>query len=232
MSAMHAAKWVCRIARIAGALIFACPGAMLAAQSSVPTTALMAELTSLSAQAATVFVGQIVSIQHRGSVVEMTFRVEQRVRGAAAQTVVLREWAGLWAPGVSRYTVGQRALAFLHGASGAGLNTPVHGAEGLVPVVVQGADQPELLDIRRVAASVVRAPGTALPTGDDAALELADVLNVIAGNAQKLPATARVALPVRGRSPLGLLTADGPASRSGSRTFVTPIAPEVSDAHR
>ena len=175
------------------------------AQATVPQASISAELQSLAQAARTIFVGQIVAIERRGGVVEVTFRVEQPVLGAPGQTFTLREWAGLWPPNVQRYAVGQRVLAFVHGVGGAGLSSPVHGAEGLVPVVVQGADAPRLLDVRRVAASVVRAPGTRLPDTTDGALPLDAVLGLIAS----VPTTAgsipvSLPLPVRGQPPVDL----------------------------
>ncbi len=164
-----------------------------------------AELASLASHASTIFVGQISSIERKGSVVEVTFRVEQPVAGAIPANCVLREWAGLWPPGHSRYTVGQRVLAFFHTSSAAGLSSPVHGAEGLIPVVVQGAGAPRLLDIRRVAAAVVRSPGTPLPTDAEAGMLLNDVLDVISpGNLETATIPVYLPLPSRGKLPVDL----------------------------
>lgn len=175
------------------------------AQSGVSQQSITDELKVLAAKAGTIFVGQITSIERRQSVVEVQFRVEQPVAGASAAMYTLREWAGLWPTGHNRYVPGQRVLAFLRAGSGAGCSSPVHGAEGLLPVVVQGIDAPRLLDVRRVAASVVRAPGTPLPTEADGAIELASALAVIRPQgllAATLP--RRVALPVRGHDPMGV----------------------------
>lgn len=158
-----------------GVLLF-WPGQLAAAQAAIPNSAITGELRSLASHSALVFVGQITSIQRRTGVVDVAFRVEQTVSGAAAGTYVMHEWAGLWPPGHLRYVVGQRVLAFVYGASAAGLNGPVHGAEGLVPVVVQGANAPRLLDVRRLAAAVVRAPGTPLPSERDGAIPLNDAI--------------------------------------------------------
>jgi len=164
--------------------------------ATVPTAAIVAELQSLAGKAGTIFVGQIVKVERQGSTVLVSFRVEQPVCGGAGGTFVMREWAGNWAPGVMRYSVGQRVLAFVHGASGNGFSSPVHGAEGLVPVVVQGAHTAALLDIRRVAASVVRAPGTSLPTEAEGALPLPAVLATLTA-----PASGSGVSPVRGPLP-------------------------------
>lgn len=195
------------------------------------------ELRDLASHAATVFVGHLEAITCRGSVVEVSFRVEQPVRGAAGPTVVLREWAGNWAPGQTRYVVGSRVLAFLHGSSAAGLSSPVHGAEGLVPVVVQGANAPQLLDIRRVAASVKRGPGVPLPTETNGALPLQDVLGLIAQRGEGV--LPRLPIPTRGRLPVDVLPASGPlrtsqhsGMRPGNRPVMEPLGGGISDAHR
>ncbi len=187
---------------LCGVLLGLCGAGQARAQGTVPQASISAELQTLAAAARTIFVGQIVSIQHRGSVVEVGFRVEQPVAGVVGATFTLREWAGMWAPGSQRYAVGQRVLAFMHGASGAGLSSPVHGAEGLVPVVVQGADAPKLLDVRRVAASVVRAPGTRLPDTTDGAVALDGVIGLISSQRASTFEPVRLPLPVRARPPV------------------------------
>jgi hypothetical protein len=172
------------------------------AQTSALDAAVAAEIRDLAGHAGAIFVGQIVSITRSKSVVQITFRVDQGLTGARGRTYVLREWAGLWPQGQLRYTVGQRALAFLHAPSAAGFSTPVHGAEGLIPVTVQGPTAPLLLDIRRVAASVPRTPGTPLPTEQGAGVPLADALALIQphANAAPLVLTHRL-LPTRGEVP-------------------------------
>lgn len=193
---------------LCGMLLGLCGAGHMRAQATVSQASVSAELQSLAAAAKTIFVGQIVSIEHHGSVVEVGFRVEQPVAGVVGATYTLREWAGMWAPGTQRYVVGQRVLAFVHGASGAGFSSPVHGAEGLVPVVVLGADAPKLLDVRRVAASVVRAPGTRLPDTADGAVALDGVLGLIsAGQHASTVRPVRSPLPVRGRPPVDLPSA-------------------------
>lgn len=158
------------------------PGARATAENSVPDVAIAQELHRLSSHAATAFVGQITSIQRKAGLVEVRFRVDQPVRGDVPSRFVLREWAGLWPPESSRYVVGQRVLAFLYGTGRTGLSSPVLGQEGLVPVAVQGADAPALLDIRRLAASVVRSPGTPLPTEANGAIPLDVALRLVTGS--------------------------------------------------
>ncbi len=98
-------------------------------------------LHSLSDRAGVIFVGSVASI-HRISgdgtssgVVEVTFQVEQAVRGAAAGgTYTVREWAGLWMANDQRYHVGQRLLMLLNAAGASGLSSPVGGMDGAIPV--------------------------------------------------------------------------------------------------
>lgn len=187
---------------LCAALVLSGGGATLKAQATGGGQGIAAELQSLAFHASTIFVGQITSIKRKGSVVEVTFRVEQPVAGAAAVSHVVREWAGLWPPEQSRYSVGQRALAFLHASSAAGFSSPVHGAEGLVPVVVQGADAPRLLDLRRVAAAVVRSPNTPLPTEAEGGMLLSDALAMMAPQIRETGSTpVLLPLPTRGGQP-------------------------------
>jgi hypothetical protein len=129
--------------------------------------------------------------------VEVTFQVQQPVLGAVGATYTLREWSGLWTGGRQRYRLGQRAMMFLHAAKGNGLSSPVDGMDGVVPVVVQGADTGALLDIRWLAARVQRAVGAPLADADTGAITLADGVAVAAGwkNAA-LPEPVQEPLPV------------------------------------
>ncbi len=174
---------------------------------AAPATSLTGELQSLATRAGVIFCGQVAAIQRRGGVVEITFNVEQAVAGDVGATYTLREWAGLWPQGQVRYTVGQRALIFLHNASPAGLGSPVDGAEGVVPIVVQGADAPALLDVRRLAAAVVRPLGSPLATEADGAIQLPEAIAIVAGARapRQRPVTEplRVMLPGRGLPPRG-----------------------------
>ncbi len=116
-------------------------------------------LRSLAGRAGVVFVGQVVAVERKGGVMEVRFRVQQVVLGAVGVTYTLREWAGLWAGGQQRYTVGQRAMWFFNPPNGAGLSSPVDGMEGVVPLVPMGADAAPLLDVRRLATRVQRTVG-------------------------------------------------------------------------
>ena len=157
-------------------------------------TTVSGALQSLASRAATIFSGQVVSIDRRAGVVEITFRVEQPVAGAVGPSYVLREWAGLWPPGQLRYHVGERALLFVHAPSSAGFASPVNGQEGVVPVLVEGANAPALLDVRRLAAGLQRTPGTPLAPEGEGAVQLADAIALITATKQA-GATRGVPLP-------------------------------------
>ena len=172
--------WVTRTAAITLGLATCGVTSRAKAQDAAPTTTLTGKLQSMAARAGTIFCGQVVSIEQRHGYVEITFRVDQAVAHAPESTFVLREWSGLWPLGLYRFVVGQRVMLFANPASAGGYSSPVDGAEGVVPLVVQGADAPALLDVRRLAASVLRTPKTPLPTEADGAVQLPDVLALLA----------------------------------------------------
>ncbi len=190
--------WIAAAAGLALLVSAGVPAHGQSAGVSQPATTLGGKLQAMAARASVIFAGQVVSIERRGSIVEVTFRVDQTVSGTPGATFALREWAGLWAPGVSRYTVGQRALLFANPGSKAGLSSPVDGAEGVVPVTVGGADAPVLLDIRRLASSLLRSPGTPLPTEAEGAIQLSEAVAIVhAGNATGHE-PLRIAVPAQG----------------------------------
>jgi hypothetical protein len=96
--------------------------------------------------------------------------------------------------------VGQRAMFFLHAPSAAGLSTPVDGMEGIVPVIATGADQAPLLDVRRLAGRVQRAPGQPLDTAERGAVALSDARSIVAGWRSVQPEPRRLPLPVASES--------------------------------
>jgi hypothetical protein len=115
------------------------------------------------------------------------------VLGSVGEVYTVREWAGLWAGGQQRYTVGQRAMFFFHAPGAGGLSSPVDGMEGVVPLVPMGASAEPVLDVRRLAARVVRARGAALE-GDGAA-SLADAVAVARQWRSRAAEPGRMALP-------------------------------------
>jgi hypothetical protein len=61
---------------------------------------------------------------------QITFHVDQAIRGVRnGQTLVIREWAGLWQSG-ERYRSGERVLLFLYPLSTLGFTSPVGGPMG------------------------------------------------------------------------------------------------------
>jgi hypothetical protein len=125
----------CRFLLIVGVTLYAVSSASqtttLASLSTSP------ELQRLTRQAGLIFTGTVAAITPiRGhdsdqiSSVEVTFQVEQAVRGPrAGQRFSIREWPGLWVSG-ERYRVGQRMTIFLYPPSRVGLTSPVGGATG------------------------------------------------------------------------------------------------------
>jgi|HubBroStandDraft_4_1064222.scaffolds.fasta_scaffold210211_2 hypothetical protein len=70
------------------------------------------------------------SLGHAEASTNVTFQVEQAMRGASAgKSLTIHEWAGLWMSG-ERYHVGERVLLFLYSPSKLGLTSPVAGALG------------------------------------------------------------------------------------------------------
>jgi hypothetical protein len=84
----------------------------------------------MTRSAGLIFTGTVTSItpvRARGSdsvdSVQVTFRVEQSVRGPrAGQTLTIREWSGLWSAG-PRYRVGEHLMLFFYPPGKVGLTT-------------------------------------------------------------------------------------------------------------
>ena len=95
----------------------------------------------LTLQSGYIFSGTVKAIERltpraSGSVpvMRITFYVDRGLRGTATgQTLVIREWAGLWQAG-DRYRPGERVMLFLYPPSKLGLTSPVGGDSGRVPV--------------------------------------------------------------------------------------------------
>jgi hypothetical protein len=108
-------------------------------------------LHQMADKAGVIFVGQVITVRRRdggntaSGVVEVTFEVDQAVRGCSVGSYVLREWAGLWEGDDQRYRVGQRLLMLLHAPNAAGMSSPVDGMDGAIPVV-RGGGAPLLAD--------------------------------------------------------------------------------------
>jgi hypothetical protein len=70
--------------------------------------------------------------------VQISFHVDEAIRGVrTGQTLVIREWAGLWNTG-ERYRRGERVLLFLYLPSKLGLTSPVGGTMGRFAVGPRG----------------------------------------------------------------------------------------------
>jgi hypothetical protein len=178
-------------------------------------------LRNLASRAGVVFVGQVMRIEHKTGTVEIVFQVQQPVLGSAGATYTLREWGGLWAAGQQRYRLGERAMVFLRGpgnsANGSGLGSPVDGMDGVVPVVVQGANAAALLDVRRLAARVLRAQGAPIADAERGAISVTDGATVAAGwKNVETPEPVRRPLPV-GVRPAQPVTGVGPVQAADAR---------------
>ena len=91
----------------------------------------ISNLRLLNLNSGYIFDGTVLSVhaaRSEGSdvaTVQITFRVEQAIRGThAGQILTIREWAGLWNSG-ERYHPGERLLLFLYTPSKLGLTSPV-----------------------------------------------------------------------------------------------------------
>jgi hypothetical protein len=111
------------------------PAAGQASQADQQLPAL-SSLRLLTQNSGYIFDGTVLSVQavpnddHDLATMQITFRVEQAIRGTrAGQILTIREWAGLWNSG-ERYHVGERLLLFLYSPSTLGLTSPVGGAAG------------------------------------------------------------------------------------------------------
>jgi hypothetical protein len=181
-------------------VLLLCAGVEACAQAGEvrgPDTSVGAALRSLASRAGVVFVGQVTAIVPQGGVVEVRFAVEQPVLGAVGATYSMREWAGLWAGGQPRYRVGQRAMFFLHAPGAAGLSSPVDGMEGVVPVLA--SDGGAALDVRWLAARVLRATGAPMADAENGAVALSEARSVVAGWKTSELEPKRLPLPVEMR---------------------------------
>jgi hypothetical protein len=176
---MSAYGWL-RIAVIWTVVVSAALGQSVA---TAPPQTVEDALHEMADAAGVIFAGQVMSVKvMQGSggapgVVEVTFRVDQAVRGCSAGgTYVLKEWQGLWAGGNARYRVGQRLLMLLRAPGAAGLSSPVGGTDGAIPIrgvesqigsgaavaAANAAPEP-MVDLRWVGARMVRSASYAAP---------------------------------------------------------------------
>ncbi len=111
------------------------------ARPSLPT---ISNLRILTLNSGYIFDGTVLSVQgaqndaHDVATVQITFRVEQAIRGTrSGQILTIREWAGLWNSG-EHYHLGERLLLFLYTPSSLGLTSPVGGPAGRFAVDSSG----------------------------------------------------------------------------------------------
>jgi hypothetical protein len=136
-----------------GLIVFLVPQFLMtsAAQNSA-----ISNMSRLARDSGYIFDGTVLSVDRRAEVeagsvatVQVTFRVEQAIRGARnGQVLTIREWAGLWSSG-NRYRPGERLLMFLYGPSKLGLTSPVGGPLGRFSVDSSGN---VILDTQKLAA--------------------------------------------------------------------------------
>jgi hypothetical protein len=104
------------------------------ASASPPSTASLQQLTRNSGY---IFSGTVIAVEQPAApgpntvpTVKIAFRVDHAIRGVRiGQTLVIREWAGLW-DSSGGYCRGERVLLFLYPSSKLGLTSPVGGALG------------------------------------------------------------------------------------------------------
>jgi hypothetical protein len=102
-----------------------------------PSLPAMSNRHLLARNSGYIFDGTVLSVEQPSqdetdslATVQVTFRVEQAIRGTrAGQVLTIREWAGLWDSG-ERYHPGERLLLFLYSPSKLGLTSPVGGPSG------------------------------------------------------------------------------------------------------
>jgi hypothetical protein len=117
-------------------LVFLLAAPCLLAQTTLPQLSSGLSLDKLARPAGMIFSGTVKNIERISSKdgepasVRITFRADEAVRGCSAgDTIVIKEWAGLWVQG-DRYREGQKLFLFLYPPSPAGLTSPVAGDLG------------------------------------------------------------------------------------------------------
>jgi hypothetical protein len=125
----------------------ACGVAQSTLSQSAPPQSANDALHAMSRLAGVIFTGQVVAVRRieglngANGVVEITFAVEDAVRGVSGSAYTLREWAGLWPAGDEPFRVGQRFLMLLHAPGAGGLSSPVGGTDGAIPIRGNGQAQ-------------------------------------------------------------------------------------------
>ena len=117
-------------------LALICLSAAGQSSQAKPLPPAISNLRLLNLNSGYIFDGTVLSVHAAQSeandvaTVQITFRVEQAIRGTrVGQILTIREWAGLWNSG-ERYHPGERLLLFLYSPSRLGLTSPVGGSAG------------------------------------------------------------------------------------------------------
>ena len=135
-------SFVLRISLSGISFFFLCLFSLPATAQSFSSAPSLRQLTRSSGY---IFAGRVGAIERLTAgptpdvaTLRITFRVEQGIRGVrTGQTLVIREWGGLWEQG-ERYRPGERVLLFLYRPSKLGLTSPVAGALGRFAVDKKG----------------------------------------------------------------------------------------------
>ena len=159
-----------RVRKILLVWLMVLPGPLLAQRQPTAPLPPVPNLSQLLRDSGYIFSGTVTRVKplapaKSGGVatVEITFRVEEAIRGVEpGQTLIIREWAGLWNAG-DRYRPGERLVLFLHRSSRLGLTSPVGGRMGRFEVDSNG--QVVLEQARIDSLSPTSAPAPA-PSGE------------------------------------------------------------------
>jgi len=135
----------CRKCLVLGLILLGTLPATAVKPLQPPGVKVLPQRHSLTLQSGYIFSGTVRTVERlapttRGSVavMQITFYVNQGLRGTrTGQTLVIREWLGLWQSG-DRYRPGERVMLFLYPPSKLGLTSPVGGASGRFPVDTGG----------------------------------------------------------------------------------------------
>ena len=144
----------------------------ISATDMTSTRLLQATLSPVLRDAARIFSGTVLKVEHRNSdsssaiaSTSIRFRVDQAIRNVRhGQIVEVKEWGGLWQSG-EHYHPGERVLLFLYPPSKLGLTSPVGHRSGSFPVNSAGnvllrtgvTSPPRPVAMRRVLAAIRQA---------------------------------------------------------------------------
>lgn len=156
-------------------------GAALAQSSLMAGFAAVPNLSPLTRSSGYIFSGTVTTVGRTAATgiagdvatMQITFRVEQAIRGVrAGQILTIREWAGLWEAG-ERYHPGERVMLFLYPPSRLGLTSPVGGSQGRFPIDRSGRVMlpPGGITVPAAAAPISTSTATARPRSPTPVIE-------------------------------------------------------------